>query len=882
MQQHGLSTQEAKKRITTAGLNEIQEFSKTTTLRILLRQIQGNFILYLLFCALIISFIVGKFTTAYTIAGVIVMVISVGFIQEYRADKAIKALRKMILPLSIVIRDGRQQQISSLQIVPGDILILRNGEKIPADCIVLEEKDLSIDESILTGESREIRKNPAKSTTNYNETNILFMGSFIMNGKGVAQVIHTGMNTRFGKIASMISTAQKELPLQEKVNTIAKYMAVVAIIVSVLTGILMVVQATSFSQEFFINVLILMIALSVSAFPEGFPVVLITALAAGAHSMAKKNVIINRMSIIETLGETTVICSDKTGTITKGEMTVRKVMVDDSIIDVTGVGYESIGHFYHGKKKIEVEPKSSLDLLIKTAVICNDSTIERTNENGTNTYRPIGNSTEAALLIMAAKAGKHKEDLEFTRIEEIPFNSEKKFMSILTRFEGSTTVFLKGAPEVILSKCTQIQMGNALVPLTLAQKKKILGHNLSLTSQTLRTLAFAYKKQSSTSKQCSQEDLVFIGLVGMEDAPREGVKEAIYSCIKAGIKVKIITGDNKETALAIAKQIGLKGKVVEGNDLDTITDNELRKMINSVVIFARVKPEHKLRIVKALKANGEIVTMTGDGVNDAPALKEAHIGVAMGKNGTDVSREAADMILKDDNFVSIVTAIKEGRTIFKNIQKFVAYQLSCSLAELAILFFGVLFSSILGWQIPLLLALQILFMNLITDNLPAVTLGFNPSSAEVMNEQPRRKVPLLTKNVILLLLFNGALLTLFVLLSYYLAFNVFHQSVEYAQTTALVTLVLLEIVAAFNFRSFHKGVLTRSPFTNIYLFYASVISLLATFAILYTSLNVVFEVIPLPLAGWEIAIGFSLALIILFDVLKLMNNRIHFFDIESR
>ncbi len=916
MKKRGLSEAEARKKLQQFGPNEIKEISKSTAFKILLRQVKNNFIVYLLLGAMLISFFVGKEITAYTILFVIIMVIGIGFIQEYKADKAIKALKKMILPVSLVIRDGKEKDILSSEIVPGDLLVLRGGEKVPADCRIIEEKSLLVDEAILTGEAKEVKKESAailtKSSytkrsheTNFeskvekktppnsqknSERNFLFMGSFIISGKCLAQVVHTGMNTKFGNIAAMISTAEKELPLQKKVNAIAKYMAAVVIIVSLLTGILMIFQAETLSSTFLVSVLILIIALSVSAFPEGLPVVLITALAFGARRMAKQNAIVNRMSIIQTLGETTIICSDKTGTITKGEMTVRKIIFDGQSLDVKGVGYEVARGLLP-----EQHSNQLLMLLLKTAVLCNDSRIERTGEN--HFYRGSGAPTEIALLILAAKAGIFKEDLRSRRLEELPFSSERKMMSVLCHFEKKNSVFAKGAPEVILERCRFIRTRQGIFPLREQEKKKILQANQQMTSQTLRTLAFAAKDFSLSGKKAKmteegvadlngndsgrdllEKDLVFLGLVGMEDPPREGVKEAIAQCQRAGIEVKMITGDNKETALAVAKEINLSGGVMEGEDLNRLSDARLFKLIKGIAIFARVKPEHKMRIVRTLKSLGEIVTMTGDGVNDAPALKEAHIGVAMGRNGTDVSREAADLTLKDDNFITIVNAIKEGRTIFRNIKKFTAYQLSCNLSELTILFFGVMLAPFLGWQIPLLLALQILFVNLVTDNLPAITLGLNPSSADVMSEKPRKEVKLLTKNVLKALFFTAALVAIFVLTIFYLSFNVFQEDIETARTSALVSLILLEIASAFNFRSFRSGVFTRSPFANIYLFYASLISLAATFIVIYTPVNKIFEAAPLSLSGWLLAVSPAILLIVIFDAAKKVNNKLQFFD----
>ncbi len=875
LKERGLTKQEAEMRLAKHGLNEIKDVSKTTPLKILLRQIKNNFVIYLLVAAMVISFFVGKDVTAYTILAVVSMVVAVGFVQEYRAEKAINALKKMLVPVSIVIRDKREQEIMSSNIVPGDILILRNGDKIPADCVLLEEMELFVNESLLTGESKEIKKN-AGSEKKYSDDNMVFMGTYVVNGRGIAKVIHTGMNTKFGKIAGLISTTEKELPLQKKVNDIAKYMVIIAIAISLLTGAFMLLRSPQINEEVVINVLILVIALSVSAFPEGFPVALITTLASGAYKMAKQNAIVNRMSAIETLGETTIICADKTGTITKGEMTAKKIFADNTYFDITGTGYEGKGDFLHNNKKINLDKEQVLKILINNSVLCNDAIIGRTGDN--MEFKTIGSPTESALLILGAKAGLFKENIKFERMQEIPFSSERKMMSVLCRINKEKIIYSKGAPEYVIKKCKYIQNKNGIFKLTEKEIKRIINSNKTMTTHSLRTVAFAYKKANPFDKNNFEDELIFVGLVGIEDPAREGVRESISICYTAGIKVKMITGDNKETAMAVAKEIGLQGKLMEGYELDGITDSELPSIVNSISIFARVRPEHKLRIVNALKSNGEIVTMTGDGVNDAPALKEAHIGIAMGKNGTDVSRSVADLTLKDDNFNTIVSAISEGRTIFKNIRKFATYQLSCNFAELSILFFGVMLAPFFGWDIPILLALQILFMNLVTDNLPAITLGLNSSSQDAMLEPPRKDSGILNKKLVGLLVFTGFFLTFLVLLSYFATFNILEKNTKYARTTALFSLIGLEIVSAFNFRSFRKGLLNRSLMVNHYLFYASVISLIATILIIYTPLNTIFEAAPIKLDGIAIVILTSFIFAVIFDLLKYLNNKKVYFD----
>ncbi|MDO8429245.1 MAG: cation-transporting P-type ATPase [Candidatus Daviesbacteria bacterium] len=860
----GLTSEEAGSLLTKFGKNEILDNSRSSLLQILLRQVKKNFIIYLLFVSVIISFIVGKDLTAYVISAVIFLVITVGFIQEYRAEKAISSLKKMLMPTSIVIRSGKEMEVPTEFLVPGDLVILGSGERIPADCLLVSGVEVRVDESTLTGEAKEVKKKSYEAGE-YLEENLLLMGTFLVSGRARVKVLHTGMNTRFGKIASLITTAEKELPLQDKINKISKYMSVIAIVIAILTGALMMARAESLNIEVLINILILVIALAVSAFPEGFPVVLITSLATGAANMAKQNAIVNRMSIIETLGETTVICCDKTGTLTRGEMTVKKVFLGDNFLEVSGSGFEGKGQFLFKNEIVDPLKNYDLNLLLQSAVLCNDSRIERTGED--MEYKIIGTPTEGALKVLGAKAEIFSENLG-ERISEMPFSSARKMMSVLIKSNKGFQIFAKGAPEVILEKCTFCLRNGKVIKLSSEEKKQILLATSSLTQQAYRSLAIAFKEEANERREYREDGLIFLGLLGLEDPPREEVAEALLLCESAGIKVKMITGDHKETAVSIGQQIGLTGKVIEGEEIDKLTDEEFSAILPRVVIFARVRPEHKLRIVKLLKNLGEIVTMTGDGVNDAPALKEAHIGVAMGKNGTDVSRSVADLTLKDDNFATIVLAIKEGRGIFNNIRKFVSYQLSCNFAELFILFIGVLLAPFFGWPVPLLLALHILFMNLVTDELPAITLGFNPTSPDIMREKPRQKADILNKPLMVLIWFNGLLMGISTLAVYFVSFNLLGQTIEIARTQALVTLIIVEIVSAFNFRSFRNKVFNRSLLVNKYLFVASIISILATLIILYTKANIAFETVALKPLDWIIVIIPALLLVIIYDILK--------------
>ena len=866
----GLTKKEAEKKIKDFGYNEIEDIGKISSFKILLRQIKNNFVIYLLLVGMIISFFVGKLVTAYTILAVIIIVIFTGFFQEYKAEKAINALKKMIMPISIIIRNGKEIEIPSRELVPGDIVILRTGERVPADSIILESKDLLLNESILTGESQEVKKTAAKNLDKFERENQVFMGTFIISGRCVVKILNTGMRTEFGKIAGLITGIEKELPLQKKVNEIARYLVYFALSVSIFTGIIMILRNLPFTNELLVETLIVVIALSVAAFPEGFPVVLISTLASGTYKMAKKNAIVNRMSIIETLGETTVICSDKTGTITKGEMTVKKIYCDNSLYEVDGTGYEASGNITFMGKIVDSKKDLTLNLLLKSAVLCNDSKIER---KGTDKeYNIRGTPTEGALLILGAKAGVFNDDLNCIRKEDIPFSSERKVMSVLCKEKSENNIYSKGALEILLKKCSYIQRGDGVFRILDKDRAKIIEINKKMASKSLRTLGFAYSKSSKVDNKIEENDLTFIGLVGMEDAPRDEVKEAVELCKIAGIKVKMITGDNKDTALSIAKEIGLdNGEVITGDEIDVLSDKALVKTVRNAVIFARVKPEHKLRIVHALKENGEIVTMTGDGVNDAPALKEAHIGVAMGIGGTDVTKEVADLTLKDDNFATIVEAVKEGRTIFSNIQKFTTYQISINFSQILLITLAI----IIGLPLPLI-AIQILLMNLFSDEIMAIALSFNPPSSDTMKKSPRRNSNILQKNHWIIILIAGGFMCLVSLGVFYFILNVMHESLQVARTTTLATMIFFTIANAYNFRSFRKGVFNRSPFTNMYLVYTSIISIVTTLILIYTPLGKIFDIVPLSSKYLLIAFLAASSIAFTFDLIKAKKGDLNF------
>lgn len=863
-----LNSQEAKERLKEYWHNELKEKKTAWRKEILLRQVKWNFMVFFLLLAIIISLSVWKITTWSVISVIIVVIVLVWFLQEYKAEKSISALKNMIESLSTVIRDGKEIEIESRNIVPWDIIVLSMWDKISADAMIIEASWLRVNESMLTWESKEIEK---KSITNQDDVSpsehIIYMWTYVVNWHCIAEVIKTWMHTEFGKISWMISSAEKELPLQKKINKIVKYMATLAIIMAILTWIVMILQKPTWDKEYLISVLLLSIALMVSAFPEWLPVVLISTLAKWAFRMSQKNALVNRMSIIETLWETTVVCTDKTWTLTTWNMTVKKIFADNQFFDVTWVWYQFKWSITQKDKKINPEKNTALYQIIQAAALCNNAQIHKTDS--VDEYSIKWTPTEAALLVFAHKARVSQSIFDLLRIEEMAFNSDRKMMSVVIKEWKWFITYSKWAPEILLKNCTHYQDKEKIIKLDKTKHDKIQKDINELASKKYRVLCLAYKRTDKKDDN-PESDLIFLWFVALEDSPREWVEQAMQICLKAWIKVKMITWDNKETAIEIWHDIWLIWPAMTWEEIDQLSDEELSKKIKDIVIFARVKPEHKIRIVRSLKDSWEIVTMTWDGVNDAPALKEAHIWVAMWKNGTDVSKEASDLILRDDNFVTIVSAIQEWRTIFKNIQRFVVYQLSCNFAEILILFLAVLI-----WRPVPLVAIQILFMNLVTDNLPALTLWFAPSTSDIMEHKARKNSDILNNTLIKMLLGAWFTMAIWTLIVYYIVLNVSNVSIEQAHTIVLVTLIFFEISGAFNFRSLTKSFFKLSIATNPYLVYASIISLLATIAIVYIPfLNKIFETSPIPRYYRISSFIISLSIILIFDKIK-SNYRKH-------
>ncbi len=746
----GLKDEEVRQRLEKYGFNELKERKGTSAFTIFLNQFKDIFVIMLLI-ATVIAFVAAYTqrepqTDTITIAAIVVLNSVVGFVQEYRSEKAMEAMRKLTAPKARLMRNGREVIVPAKEVVPGDIVLLESGDRIPADSRLIEVVDLRTDEAVLTGESTQVEKRIGAvkaSAPVADRKNMLFTATYVTYGRGKAVVTATGMATEFGKIAEMVQAVEaEESPLKRKLESFAKKLGIIIVVVCAAIFILELLDPT---RGDVIESFLTAIALAVSAVPEGLPAVVTISLALGARELAKRNAIIRKLSSAETLGATTVICSDKTGTLTKGEMTVRRIFTGDKIVEVTGVGYEAEGQFLYENKPIDAKKDANLNLLLGAGSVCTNASYDG--------KKIIGDTTEGALIVAAAKASMSKERLQkkYPRVHEIPFTSERKRMTTVHRMsDDELLAFMKGAPEVILDRCTTIFKDGETKKLSKKEKQKILKTNEQMASEALRVLGVAFKeladvdledfrelsKVKETTKHV-ESNLTFIGLVGMIDPPREEAKEANKKCQRAGIKTIMITGDHKLTAVAVAREIGIISAnpgvmVLTGTELNVMSDEEFDKVVGDVRVYARVAPEHKLRIVKALRKKGEIVAMTGDGVNDAPALKQADIGVAMGITGTDVTKEAADMVLADDNFATIVTAVEGGRTIYDNIRKFSFFLMRSNFDELALI--GTF--ALLGLKLPLT-AGMILWLNLVTDGGPAIALTMDPPEKDVMERPPR-------------------------------------------------------------------------------------------------------------------------------------------------
>lgn len=847
----GLSSADVVQRQQKYGPNVLKEAKKRSLFSLFLEQFKSLVVIILIF-AVIISMVIGEAVDAIVILIIIVFNSVLGFIQEYKAEKSIEALKKLSSLQATVLRDSKQTLVPTKDLVPGDIILLKEGDKVPADARIIELVELQAQEASLTGESTPVSKNTqtlASHTQIGDQKNMVFSSTIITRGKAKAVVVATSMQTQIGKIATLITKVEDEqTPLQERLQKLGKQLGYGSIAVCVFIFLVL-----TFFHNKFLEALIISVSLAVAAVPEGLPAVVTISLSLGIKRMVKKNALIRRLPSVETLGSTDVICTDKTGTLTKNEMTVTKVYVNNDVLSVTGTGYSAVGEFLQANKTYS---SNELDLLLRCGALCNDSYITFEKKE------IVGDPTELALVVSARKAKVNQNELNklYPRVGEIPFSSDTKYMATKNKQNDKEFVYVKGAPDIILKLCDKIIINKRIRRLTKDDIAKILSVNDDFGSQALRVLGFAYKQDD---KKKMDSNLIFIGLQAMIDPPRESIRSDIEKCYGAKIKVVVVTGDHKATAIAIAKQIGLKGNALSGEELDLLSDKEFYDKVEDYDVYARVSPEHKLRVVDALKKRGHIVAVTGDGVNDAPALKLADIGIAMGITGTDVTKETSDMILTDDNFSSIVNAIEEGRTIYTNIQKFVGYLLSVNAAEILIIFLAVIF----GLPLPLV-AIQILWMNLVTDGLPAVALSVDPTQKGVMSQKPRPlKENILNKQLV----FNIIVINILVALGIFSLFLDKLPDLRKAQTITFSALVIFEIIALF----FIRHALRAKTFTNKYLFLAVASSIALQLIVIYSPLNVFFKTIPLNLTDWRDIAIFTAGLIVSYYVIyKFVNPRI--------
>ncbi|MBI4140208.1 cation-translocating P-type ATPase [Candidatus Woesearchaeota archaeon] len=849
----GLASEEAQKRLFEYGPNILYKEKRFTAIKLFISQFKNTFLLLLILAAAI-SFIVGQTVEGTVIIGILFLNAILGFVQEYRAEKAVEALEKLSAPTAKVMRDGNKTKIPAIEVVPGDILVLEAGDIVPADSRIIEASSLHIDEASLTGESMPSRKVTdifKIGTSIADQENMAFMGTTVTYGKGIAVVTATSMKTEMGKIAATIQkTPDTPTPLQTKFKQLAQQIGIITVIliITVLT------TGTLSGTQTFAHMLIFVLALTVSTIPNSLPIIVTVSLAMGAKRLAKKNMLIKKLSAAESLGATTIICTDKTGTLTKNQMTVTNIYADNKTISVTGTGYTPKGTFVFNNRPI---PPKKIELLLKIGYLCNNAKL--TQKDGR--YDIIGDPTEGALIVLGKKGGLNEDHIheDYKIIEELPFDSDRKRMSVICQNTHSKTTeaYTKGAPDVLLHLCTTMLSNGKIKKLTQKDKQKILATNTRYANSALRVLALAYKDVSKLRKysvDAVEKDLTFVGLVGMIDPPRDEVSHAIKECEDAGIKVMMITGDHALTAEAVAKQIGLykKGDIIlTGNDVDKLTDKELETMIDKVCIVARALPIQKTRIVDALQKKGHVVAMTGDGVNDAPALKKADIGIAMGITGTDVAKETAKAILVDDNFATIVNAVAEGRNIYDKMLKSAMYLLSCNAGEIISVFAAIM----LNFPLPLL-PLQLLLISILTDDFPALGLGLEAMEEDVMKLPPRnpKEKPIHTKNLVSILLFG------LIMSAGTLAMFVQYKDVDLtkAQTIAFTTLVLFQMFAVISSKTFHHSAKALNPLTNKLLITGISLSILLQITVLHWQpLQLIFGTTALTLKEWLAIIGIS-------------------------
>ncbi|MBU5669703.1 cation-translocating P-type ATPase [Peptoniphilus sp. MSJ-1] len=832
----GLTEAEAKARIEKYGKNELEADSKKPFIQKLKDQILDPMIIILLIAS-IVSFAVGERLDATIIIAIVVVNAFLSIYQEGKAEEAIEALQKMSSPKAKIIRDGETIEVDSTTLVPGDIIVLETGDIVPADLRLIESSNLKIDESSLTGESVPVEKDYKVTYDGKMEIgdreNIAYSSTIVTYGRGMGVVVETGHETEIGKIATSIATVgDEQTPLQRKLAGLSKILGILVIVICALVLLIGVLYKND-PLEMFMTA----ISLAVAAVPEGLPAIVTIVLSIGMGKMAERNAIVKKLLAVETLGTTTVICSDKTGTLTQNEMTVTKVFTNDKVYDVNGTGYDPEGHIEIEGKEVSAKDDETLKLITSIAALTNDAKLKITGKDSSIT----GDPTEGALLTFAEKANNPVDELNknHERIEEIPFDSDRKMMTTFHKnfFDGIAS-FTKGAPDVVLERCNKILINGKEVELTKELRDRVLEKNSEFARAALRCLAYAYRKFDSVPNEITSEniekDMVFVGLTGMIDPARPEVKLAIEECRTAGIRPVMITGDYLETGLAIAKDLGIAtsdDEAIMGRELNEMSDAELREIVKEKTVFTRVSPENKVQIVTALKENGHIAAMTGDGVNDAPAIKKADIGIAMGITGTDVAKNTAEVILTDDNFATIVNAVEEGRIIYSNIKKFVAYLLSCNLGEVLI----VLISILLDIPVPLI-PIQLLWLNLVTDSFPALALGVEKGEEDIMNEPPRDPdEPILDSEIKLTVAIQSIAITVATLGAYFIGIKWYGmgEGLGHARTMAFVTLILCELLRSYTSRSIDKTLMQIGIFSNKRLVIATIFSFLLMLVVVY-------------------------------------------------
>lgn len=861
----GLTNAEAARRLAQYGPNELQAVQRTSPWALLIEQFK-NVLIVILLVATVLSAFLGHGVEALAIAVIALFAVLLGFVQEYRAERAIEALRRMAAPTARVLRDGRDIEVPARDLVPGDVVLLRAGDRVPADLRLMESVNLQIEEASLTGESVPVSKHSAPldnpELAPSDRKNMAYAGTAVTYGRGRAMVVATGMNTEFGKIAQMLQTVKTgKTPLQENLDKVGQALARAAFFVVAIIVALGLLRGQPFLEMFIFG-----IALAVAVVPEALPAVVTISLAIGVQRMVKRHALMRRLPAVETLGSTSVICTDKTGTLTKDEMTVRRIFVAGQLIDVSGAGYEPSGQF--SRDGLIIAPSEPLNHLLQAATLASDACIIHNESDGR--WHIKGDPTEAALVVAAAKAGLGKIDLEsqFPRLNEIPFTSETKRMTTLHSGPVGLMAYAKGAPEIILDSCTREFATEGEIPLDAKGREQILEMAQQMAGEALRVLAVASK--SGATLEGAEHEMTFLGLVGMIDPPRPEAKAAIQICEQAGIKPVMITGDHPLTAQAVARELGLfkTGRIVTGAELEAMSEEEFEREVENIELYARVSPAHKLRVVTALQNKGHIVAMTGDGVNDAPALKKADIGIAMGITGTEVTKEAAAMTLTDDNFASIVAAVEEGRGIFSNIKKYLMYLLSSNIGEIGLM----AGATLLGLPLPLT-AVQILYVNLATDGLPALALAVDPPERDLMHRKPRNpRTGIFTRPVVILMVVGGLWSTMINLSLFAWAWNS-GGSHEKAVTMTFVSLVLIQFFKAYNFRSDRHSILNR-PFDNKWLNRAILWELALLVLIVYVPfLHEPFGTFSLPLTDWLLIIALAFTVSPVLELAKWMGRR---------